>query len=190
MKKILLAALLFCGFLQAQESDTLSMLSRRNEIRTDLISTIADSRFNLSYERFLDKDWSVGLSLGYANSDKINEDFDRGYRNYRPEYDITPFVRYNLSKSLKSFYFAEAFISANGGDFKETVRRTDGTSAYYENEKSTYSDFAAGGGFGYKLYIREQFGIEILVAFGANLFNTDKSPDVISRVGLSAGYRF
>ncbi len=190
MKKILLAALFSCGFLQAQETDSLSMLARRNELRTDVVSVITDSRFNMSYERFLNKDWSLGLSVGYADSDEINEDFDRGYRNYRPKYDVTPFVRYNLSKSLKSFYFAEVFISANGGDFKETVRRENGGEAFYENEKSTYTDVGAGGGFGYKLYIKEQFGIELLVAFGANLLNTDKSPDVLSRVGLSVGYRF
>jgi len=99
-------------------------------------------------------------------------------------------VRYNLSKSLSSFYFAEVFISVNGGDFKKIERRNNGVNDYFVTEKSAYSDFGIGAGLGYKLYIKDQFGIEFMVGFGTNLFDKDKSPDTISRVGLSLGYRF
>lgn len=192
MKKILFIALFSMQLLQAQESaDSTAMQDRKNEVRIDLLSLITATRFNLNYERFLNEDFSVGVSLGYSDSEKVNDDFDEGYRNNVPKYDVTPFIRYNLSKSQTSFYFAEAFVSANGGDFKETVRKiNENGDGYYVNEKSTYSDFGAGAGLGYKLYIRQQFGIEFLVAFGTNLFNKDKSPDTLSRVGLSLGYRF
>jgi len=192
MKKLLFIALFSLQFAQAQEgSDTPAMLDGKNEVRVDLLTLALRTEFNLTYERFLNKDFSVGVFGGIADSKKLNDDFDSGYRNNVPKYEINPFVRYNLSKSQISYYFAEVFVSANGGDFKETVRRIDAEgNGYYVNEKSEYSDFGVGAALGYKLYIKEKFGIELLVGFGSNLFNRDKSPDTISRVGLSLGYRF
>ena len=75
-------------------------------------------------------------------------------------------------------------------DYKETVRIVDGANAYYENQKSTYFDLALGGGLGYKMYFKDKFAVEFLIGFGRNLIDTDKSPDVLSRVGLNFGYRF
>ncbi|HEX9979168.1 MAG TPA: DUF3575 domain-containing protein [Flavobacterium sp.] len=197
MKKIIFL-LLLCGpvaFSQDAQDSTATSLdeiyTRKNEFRVDVLSLIGQSKLNLSYERFLGRDFSAGLTLGYSSSEKIDDDFDRGYRNTRPEYDITPYVRYKMSKSPHNFYFAEVFISANGGDFKEIVRRTDTEgNGYYVTEKSRYSDFGIGAGLGYKMYLKQQFPIEFMVGFGTNLFDKDKSPDTLSRVGLSVGYRF
>jgi len=189
MKKLLILALLSVSFGYAQEEE--KMLDGRSEVRMDLLSLALRSEINLSYEYFIDEDWSVGVFGGYMSGSKLEDDFDSGNRNNLPKYEVNPFVRYNLSKSQRSFYFAEVFVSANGGDFKETVRRVNGEgNGYYVNEKSTYSDFAIGGGLGYKLYIKEKIGLELNFGVGKNLFNTDKSPDVVSRVGLSVGYRF
>jgi hypothetical protein len=192
MKKLLFIALLSMQFIHAQkEADSTAILNRKNEVRVDLLSLATDGRLNLTYERFLNKDFSLGITFGMADNDQVNEDFDKGYRNTVPKYDITPFVRYNLSKGQRSFYFAEVFASANGGDFKETVRRTDEVgNAYYVNEKSDYTDFAIGAGLGYKLYFSQKFAVELMVGFGTNLFNKEKSPDTVSRVGVSFGYRF
>ncbi|HMI08305.1 MAG TPA: DUF3575 domain-containing protein [Flavobacterium sp.] len=191
MKKFLFALLLCSQFMNAQDTIPKSALAnRKNEFHVDLVSLIALSKLNLTYERFLNKDFSVGLSGSYANSKKVNDDFDEGNRNTMPKYEITPFVRYSLSKSLINYYFVEIFASANGGDYRETVRLNDGFSDYYAIQKSDYFDVAAGAAIGYKMYIKEKFGIELLVGFGRNLIDTDKSPDVISRVGLSFGYRF
>jgi hypothetical protein len=194
MKKLLFIILISVQLAHAQkatDSMKIDIMNRRNEVRVDLLSLIGQSKLNLSYERFLNRDFSVGMSFGYSSNNKIDEDFDRGYRNTAPKYEVVPYVRYNLSKSLLHFYFAEIFVSANGGDFKEIVRLTDQSgNGYYITEKSKYSDFGIGGGLGYKTYIKQKFPIEVMVGFGSNLFNRDKSPDTLSRVGLSLGYRF
>lgn len=191
MKKLLFLCLLCSQFLSAQDSIPVSSLAaKRNEFRVDLVSLIALSKLNLTYERFLNKDFSVGLSVYSGNSNKIDEDFDEGNRNTIPKYEITPFVRYSLSKSLRRYYFVEVFASANGGDFRETLRKTENGSDYYLIQKDDYFDIAAGAAVGYKMYIKEKFALEFLVGFGGNLIDTDKSPDVLSRVGLSFGYRF
>lgn len=193
MKKFLFILLLSSQFMNAQDSTSKqdSTSFRKNEIRVDVLSLVASSKINLTYERFLNQRFSLGLSTSYADSKKINEDFDEGYRNTIPKYEITPFARYNLSKGLYSFYFAEVFVCVNGGDFKETVRLVDGNgNGYYVNQKSNYSDVAIGGSLGYKIYFQKKIAVELLVGFGKNLIDTDKSPDVISRVGLNVGYRF
>lgn len=192
MKKFLFILLLSSQFMNAQDSTskTDSTDFRKNEVRVNVVSLVA-SKINLTYERFLNPRFSLGLSGSYADSKKLNDDFDEGYRNTVPKYEITPFVRYNLSKGLYSFYFAEVFVCANGGDFKEKVRLIDGNgNGYYENQKSNYSDVALGGSLGYKIYFQKKIAVELLVGFGKNLIDTDKSPDVISRVGLNVGYRF
>ena len=187
MKKFLFIALFCCSFVNAQQS---ILSDRKNEVRFDIVSLLFYSKVNISYEHFMNKRFSLGLTGSYGNSNKINSDFDAGFRNNIPKYEVIPYARYNLSKGQTSFYFAEIFADANGGDFKEIVRLTDNNIDYFDVQKSKYSDFALGGALGYKMYFKEKFALEFLVGFGRNLTNTDKSPDYMQRVGLSFGYRF
>lgn len=191
MKKLLLLFLLCFQFMQAQDSIPKSTLySKKNEIRVDVLAT-ALTRLNITYERFLDKKYSIGISCIYSNNKKLRDDFDAGYINNFTKYEIIPFVRYKLSQGQRSFYFAEIFADINGGDFREIVLLTDAANNnYYAVEKSNFTDVAMGAAVGYKYYIKDQFGIEFLVGFGSNLFNKTKSLDIVSRVGLGVSYRF
>lgn len=188
MKKII--GLFFLGtlFVTAQEK---SVVTKKNEFRVDVLSAVAIGKMSFSYERFLAKDFSVGINANFSNNAKVQNEFDDGSRNNLPKYEFNPYVRYALSKSKKSYYFAEVFASANGGDYKEIVRSVDGIgNGYYTIEKSKYTDFGLGGSLGYKLYFKQSWALEFLVGFGQNLTNRVKSPDVISRVGINLGYRF
>ncbi len=191
MKKLMLLFLLGFQFLHAQDTIPKSALySKKNELRVDVLAT-AFSRLNITYERFLNKNYSVGVSTFFSNSKKAKNDFDQGNINSFTKYEVIPFVRYNLSQSARSFYFAEIFANINGGDFREIVLLTDASNNnYYEIRKSNYTDLALGAAVGYKYYIKDQIGIEFLVGFGSNMFNKDKSPDILSRVGLGVSYRF
>ena len=187
MTKLIVLVLFSFQLMWGQDSIAL----KKNEFRVNVLALATSSRLNVSYEYFFNKKISIGLSTSYQNSKKTNTDFDNGYRNTIPKYEITPFVRYKLSKGINRFYFAELFLSANSGDFKETIRVVDeNNNGYYENRKTHYYDLAMGGGLGYKMYIKQKFAIEFLVGFGRNIFNIDKSPDIIARVGLNLGYRF
>lgn len=188
MKKLILIIVLFSAFAQAQES---TPNTRKNEVRVDVLQAILSSKASVSYERFLDNDFSVGFNVNFTSSSKVKTDFDEGYVNNLPKYEFNPYVRYALSKGKKSYYFAEVFGSYNGGEYKEIVYKIDGNlNGYYDTEKSNYTDFGAGAALGYKMYFTDSFGMELLVGFGYNFVNTDKSPDKISRVGLNLGYRF
>jgi len=176
----------------AQENTVSSAIdSKKNEFRVDVLSAIVYAKASLSYERFFGKDWSTGFNVNFSNSQKLNDDFDNGYRNNVPKFEFNPYIRYALSKSKSRYYFAEIFSSYNGGDYKEIIRISGMAQPdYYITKKSKYTDFGLGGSLGYKMYLKERFALEFLVGFGSNLTNREKSPDVISRVGLNLGYRF
>lgn len=188
MKKLLFLFLLFSLHSQAQDS---VLANKKNEFRFDVFSLITSSKISISYERFFANSWSTGINTNFSNSKKLNEDFDNGYRNNLPKFEFNPYVRYALSKSKSRYYFAEIFGSYNVGDFKEIVRMVDGNgNGYYTTLKSKYTDVGLGGSLGYKMYFNEKIALEFIVGFGKNLTNIDKSPDVITRVGLNLGYRF
>lgn len=191
MKKLFCLFLLLSVGAQAQESSVLA--NKKNEFRVDVLALtgLITQKVSFSYERFFNGDFSVGLNANFSSSNNLTEDFDNGYRNNSPKYEFNPYVRYALSKSKSRYYFAEVFGSYNGGEYKEIVRMTDeNLNGYYTTQKSTYTDIGVGGSLGYKMYIKEAFALEFLVGFGSNLTNREKSPDVISRVGINLGYRF
>lgn len=189
MKKLFYLFLLVSLASQAQENTVLA--NKKNEFRVDVLSALVNTKASLSYERFFGKDWSTGFNVNFSNSNKLNEDFDNGYRNNVPKFEFNPYLRYALSKSKSRYYFAEVFGSYNGGDYKEIVRVSGmAMPDYYTTKKSKYTDFGLGGSLGYKMYFKDKIALEFIVGFGSNLTNKVKSPDVISRVGLNLGYRF
>ncbi|ESU28177.1 hypothetical protein FLJC2902T_15220 [Flavobacterium limnosediminis JC2902] len=195
MKKIaFLATLLFFQLTSAQDSGTTQTASsielKKNEIKFDVVALIAMSKFHVSYERFLNNDFSVGISGVLNASNKNKEDFDNGFNETLPQYEVNPFVRYSLSKSAVSYYFVEAFISVNGGKYRELRRFTEDGYGYWDAVEDNYTDMAIGGAAGYKLYIKEKFGIEVFVGVGRNILNMETSPTYVQRVGANFGYRF
>lgn len=190
MKKLTFILFLFSITVSAQEAKENAIASKKNELRFDLLSLVLDNKYSLSYERFIGKDFSIGINGNVSNSKKINEDFDEGYRNNVPKFEINPYVRYNLSKSKSRYYFIELFTSYNSGDYKEIIRLEENNVGYYTTQKKKYTDYGIGGSVGYKMYFGESWGLEMLVGYGKNLSNTKISPDNISRVGINLGYRF
>ena len=189
MKKLLCLFLLISLVSHGQENTVLA--NKKNEFRIDILSALVYGKASLSYERFFGKDFSTGFNVNFLNSNRLNKDFDNGYRNNVPKFEFNPYLRYALSKSKSNYYFAEIFGSYNGGDYKEIIRLTDSNNNfYYTTLKSNYTDFGVGGSLGYKMYFKNSIGLEFIVGFGSNLTNKEKSPDVISRVGLNLGYRF
>lgn len=192
MKKLICLFFLLPLALQAQDGGENTVLTnKKNEFRVDVLAAIVYTKASFSYERFFGKDFSTGFNVNFSNSGKLNDDFDNGYRNNVPKFEFNPYLRYALSKSKSRYYFAEIFGSYNGGDYKEIIR-VGGMAMpdYYTTKKSKYTDFGLGGSLGYKMYFKDSIALEFIVGFGSNLTNRDKSPDVISRVGLNLGYRF
>ncbi|MFM2266211.1 MAG: hypothetical protein RLZ77_1631 [Bacteroidota bacterium] len=160
------------------------------EIRTNVLSAISQGGYNLSIEKKTSTAFSYGISFTKTLSPSLESKYENGNKSHLPNWDLTPFVRYKFSDSNRSYYFAEAFTAINQGKYKTIIRNTAAEYAVYQIEKGNYIDLALGGSMGYHILIKNNWTAEFLVGFGSNLLQRAKSPDVVSRVGLSIGYQF
>lgn len=196
MKKISYLLVLFLSlgaFAQSTEttSDTIvpAVLAKKNEVKLDALNLIANGKLGISYERFLNKDFSVGITGMFFNKKSKTDDFLIDDTRTLIDYQVIPYVRYAMSKSAINLYYIEGFINVNGGEFKELTTLNNGVADYIVITKKDYNDVALGAAVGYKLYFKESFVIDLTVGIGKNLFNSD-SPSTVSRLGLNLGYRF
>lgn len=193
MKKI---SLLFCFFLAlgsyAQtNSDSLvsPIVAKKNEVKIDGLNLISNGRLGISYERFLNSNFSVGITGMLLNKSSKEDKFATDDTRTLIDYQVIPYVRYALSKSAVNLYYVEAFTSINGGQFKELVTLNNGAADYVITSVKDYNDVAIGASVGYKFYIKESFVVDVTIGMGKNLLHTD-SPKNISRLGINLGYRF
>ncbi len=179
MKKLLLSvALLSVLISQAQEQNPMD--SRQNEVYVNAFNLIAFKMFEVSYERVLNEESSMGLSTLIALSPM--DVFDT-YRIF----SVTPHYRYYFGNHYAHGFFMEAFTMYNQGysDYYEYLE----DESYQNYEEAKYSDLAFGVGIGGKFISHKGFAGEIHIGIGRNLF-TAEAPGIVSRGGLGLGYRF
>ncbi|MQP52289.1 MULTISPECIES: hypothetical protein [unclassified Flavobacterium] len=193
MKKI---SVIFCLFLSSisfsqTNLDTIAspILTKKNEVKLDVLNLISNGRLGITYERFLNNDFSVGITGMFLNKSSKKDNFSTDDTRTLIDYQIIPYVRYALSKSAVNLYYLEAFTSINGGQYKELVTLNNGVADYVVTSVKEYNDLAIGASAGYKFYIKESFVVDITIGMGKNLFHAE-SPKDISRLGINLGYRF
>lgn len=185
MKKlsVLLIVLIATTSLFAQQRRTKSFMGwhlakntplklKANEAKLNLATTIFGLYPEISYERILHEDFSVGGSAGIG----LNDD-------YPLDFSITPYARWffgGTSTNLQK-YGAGFFIEANGAVFSHNE---------YEHELYPDSSKDVGAGLGLALgwkYISKNNWVgEIFGGAGRDFVNSDVYP----RVGISIGKRF
>ena len=197
MKKISLIFLVFISlstYAQSTENtstDTIvsPILAKKNEIKLDVLNLTAFGKLGISYERFLNQDFSIGITGMVFNKKSKNDDFLTDDTRTKIDYQVIPYVRYALSKSATNLYYLEGFINVNGGEYKELKTFNNGTADYVLITRNDYNDVALGGAVGYKLYFKESFVLDLTVGLGKNLFQ-ENSPSTVARLGINLGYRF
>jgi len=197
MKKISLIFLVFISlstYAQSTENtstDTIvsPILAKKNELKLDVLNLTAFGKLGISYERFLNQDFSIGITGMVFNKKCKNDDFLTDDTRTKIDYQVIPYVRYALSKSATNLYYLEGFINVNGGEYKELKTFNNGTADYVLITRNDYNDVALGGAVGYKLYFKESFVLDLTVGLGKNLFQ-ENSPSTVARLGINLGYRF
>jgi hypothetical protein len=172
MKKIFfIVFLLSFAFTYSQETS----FEPKNELRLNSFNLIAFKWLDVAYERVLNEESTIGISLITALGDEYT-----GWESKR-NYSITPYYRHFFSDNYAKGFFMEGFAKINGGERE----------VYYDggDESIKYSDVAFGIGVGGKFISRRGFVGEINAGLGRNLFNSD-APEVVGRAGISFGYRF
>ena len=131
------------------------ILAKKNEVKIDVLNLLANGRLGLSYERFLNNDFSIGITGLAFNKSSKTDNFLTDDTRTMIEYQVIPYVRYAMSKSATNLYYLEAFTNFNGGQYKELTTLNNGTADYIVVTKSDYNDVALGASMGYKLYFKE-----------------------------------
>ncbi|OJU44257.1 MAG: hypothetical protein BGN96_01715 [Bacteroidales bacterium 45-6] len=156
---------------------------QRNELKLNLPMTIFASYPEISYERLLNSDISVGASLGLRVSDG---------QEYPLKFSLMPHFRWFFGGSYSSLQKVAAgfFIELNSGLFT----RDDLGGSYYD-QSSGYTEYRKdtkfGAGFGLAVgwkYVSTNNWIgEIYLGGGRDFANSDEG---YSRFGISIGKRF
>ena len=197
MKKILLLSILiFTSLAFSQENDSIknTLLNKKNEVRFNITKLLVSKRLEISYERFLNKKFSTGLSILFleGNIAEFSTIYCDDCDNYTKtnNYQVIPYVRYSFSKNTKRNWYWEIFSSINSGKYKTIDRLFDGTYGYYDKVEKKYTNVALGSSIGYKFYIKKRFVVDLHFGLAPNLLSPNYGPDVVTRIGGNVGYRF
>ena len=188
MKLIKLSILLFSLQIFSQNTEKDSIIQNKKfEVKIAPLALLSTGNIFTGFEYYKNKDFSYGIVL--------NLDLDRNssgtyYNNKTIKYQISPFVRYSLSKKQNSFFYLESYLNLNNGKYSFFERLNDefGNGYYIKNTKK-YTDFAIGFGSGYKFYIKKTIGVDFNFGFAKNLFN-ENSINVIPKGHILLSYRF
>lgn len=183
MRKLypLLAILLFPNtfFGQDQISDDID----KHELKLNATNLIIFSYLDGAYEHLINEESSFGVNLLFSFSD--DEILDE-YRTF----SITPYYRQYFSRKYAKGFFVEGFGMLNSGDaFVGPAIFDANGNVTYEGEEN-YTDFALGVSVGGKFVTPRGFVVDLYLGIGRNLLNTDFSPELVGRGGVTLGYRF
>ena len=181
MKKYTLTALLFIISLSifAQETEEQEIL-KKNELKINMFNLIGFKWVDISYERILNEESSIGVGTLFSLDHDI-EGID-GYRTF----SITPYYRHFFSSKYAQGFFIEVFTMLHSAT-DEFYYSNSGPYDSYVEEK--YTDLAAGISVGAKFLTKRGFIAEIYAGIGRDLLGQSEI-EVVGRGGVSIGYRF
>ena len=147
-----------------------------NEVKLNLATTIFGSYPEVSYERVLDSDMSVGVSAGVGLADE-----------YSLNFALIPYFRWFFGGSHEALqkYGAGFYLEANGAFFSREYQDFD----IYDNYSSTTtSEIGTGLGLaiGWKYLTKNNWVGDFYLGAGRDFTNDGAYP----RFGISIGKRF
>ena len=150
--------------------------SPKNEAKGNALFLVLGAA-EVTYERLLNEDSGLGVSVFYINQDDADTNFS-----------ITPYYRAYFGKKVAAGFFVEGFGMLNSGIIsKNYVYNMNGNLISVQEDR--FTDFALGFGLGSKWIHRNGFVFEINAGVGRNLLSNN-SPEVVGRGGITLGYRF
>ncbi|MDD2247626.1 MULTISPECIES: hypothetical protein [Proteiniphilum] len=149
-----------------------------NEVKINLPFTIFATYPEISYERILNSDISVGATLG------VGLDTDR----YPYDYAFTPHFRWFFGGNTESMqkYAAGFFIEANGSVYSQVM---ENGSDFGGSEVSKLGS-GLGLAVGWKYVTLNNWVGEIYLGGGRNFIKNDYDEVAYPRFGISIGKRF
>jgi len=171
MRKILFVLVLLVTFSSYAQEETTVPAEKKNEVHLNAFNLIALKWLDVSYEHILNEESSIGISL--------LTNLDKEYAYFR-HYSVTPYYRHFFSRGYAKGFFMEAFTMLNSGE----------SDYWYDaNIDEQFTDLAFGISVGGKFLTKGGFVGEVYAGLGRNLFD-DQALEVVTRGGISFGYRF
>lgn len=190
MKKFIGFTLLlisYLGFAQETETKTTTEVTeelKKNELKVNALMLVVGMP-EFTYERLLNEESGVGVSVAFALIDEIETKFT-----------LSPYYRFYFGKKPAAGFFVEGFGMLNLIDVEDELyyEYDNETDTYTTLEGDKYLDFALGFGIGAKWMTKSGFLFEINSGIGRNLFNNDKNDyydhTFVGKGGIILGYRF
>ncbi len=193
MKKyflLLVLCLSYFGMAQNQneaDDNMPKLIERKNELRLSALYMVLGA-VDLSYERFVGEETSVGINLFKSFDDYLEID-----------YQVIANFRYYFGKKPHAGFFAELYGNLNRVEEWEFISNTvvvDGNTFFNFIERPVMvTDFALGFGLGGKWITKKGLVFEVNGGIARNLFvndreNLNRNFEIIGRIGVSIGYRF
>lgn len=153
-----------------------------NEVKLNLPMTIFGSSPEISYERILNSDISVGASV-LASFDTDRNPF---------QFMVTPHFRWFFGGNRESMnkYGAGFFIEANGSVYSQVVAKYSPPGGDVLDSESI-TGAGLGLALGWKYLSKNNWVGETFIGLGRNFVDNDYDIDqVYPRVGISIGKRF
>lgn len=182
MKKAFLAVTMLLplfGVKAQNKNNITATFEKKNEVILDLIGPSFSGNINLSYERHLNKNSSLGITFSYIYNNTKEEDMN---------YYISPYYRRYFGKKYASGFFVEGF---------GMIHSTDGKKIYDTAEKTTFTEkpsvinLSIGAGLGWKGVTKSGFTYGANIGMGMTFLNADKTDhDHVAKFSLNVGYRF
>lgn len=150
---------------------------KTNEVKLNLGTTIFGLYPEVSYERILNSDISVGASVGVGTGN-----------DYALNFSIMPYFRWFFGGSHESLqkYGAGIYIEANGAVISKDYVDYDVDGSYFSSSSSTETGAGLGLAVGWKYVSKNNWVGDIYAGGGRDFINDGAYP----RVGISIGKRF
>lgn len=185
MKQILIVLVAFTalGIARGQEKEV-SFLTKKNEVKLNLPVTIFGSFPEVSYERIISEDFTVGASVGFSLKEESS------YAEI--DFMAIPYARWFFggnSEAMQKYaagFFIEASAAIISGQNNVYYAEVPGGSKM-QKYGDDYTGIGLGVAIGWKYVTRNSWVGEILLGVGKNFSDSNES---YPRIGISIGKRF
>ncbi|TMM30058.1 DUF3575 domain-containing protein [Polaribacter aestuariivivens] len=187
MKKATLLVLLIFTSLhivsQENEKQYPQDIDKSYELKLNTFSLIAISSLDVSYEKLINSESSYGVAIFYKFTDLEGDEI-----GFPKKFSVTPYYRWFFSESKYARgFFVEGFGMLN--TYQDIFYNSSNNQDRVENA----TGFALGVSVGGKFVTKGGFSTEVYLGVGRNLIkgnNDSFDLDIVTRFGISLGYRF
>lgn len=157
-----------------------------HELKINAFTLIAFGAVDVTYEKILNDESSIGLSLYFLGQNSTETDY---YRTF----SFTPYYRSYFSDKYNKGFFMELFAmyyTRNDEYYTGTDNSDEYTTTYGNYETKKYNGTALGVSVGGKWVTKKGFVVEVSGGIGRVVLGTEDDVPVVGRGGILIGKRF